>query len=40
MKIKTSVKSGGLMLNRNQTLKVRTGVKSGGLNANRNQTRR
>jgi hypothetical protein len=38
MKTKTSVKSGGLNLNRNQTLKVRTGVKSGGLKSNRNQT--
>ena len=40
MKIKTRVKSGGLMLNRSQTLKVRTGVKSGGHFENRNQTRR
>jgi hypothetical protein len=49
MKVKTSVKAGGIGLNHNQVqvratppnhagLKVRTTVKSGGLGVNHNQT--
>ena len=42
LKIKTSIKAGGISSNHNQTLvrglKVRTSIKAGGLSANHNET--
>ena len=37
MKIKTTVKAGGIGLNHNQVLRVKSQVKAGGIGLNHNQ---
>ena len=40
MKVKTSVKAGGITVNRSESIKVKTGVRAGGLTVNRAETAR